>query len=86
MDTWVLEWQSSPYERYETPMMQRALNALRPTTLVLVESFGGTDGTTADNGLRVTGPEAEARALRDMIAGFVGHDVSLRRVDRGPDE
>ena len=82
MAEYQLHWQSSAYERYDSPMMTRALDVLRSTGLYLIESYGGTDGTTADNGLRVVATEDEARALRDRIAGAVGHDVSLTEIDR----
>jgi hypothetical protein len=77
-----LHWYSTPAERYDTDMNERARAHVPQGTLI--SSEGGSGRDFADNHLFVTVPGApEALTLARKVADEVRYHITVRRANSG---
>jgi hypothetical protein len=75
--TFKLEWVSTATERYDTQMLAQARGVLEEYGYPVLEEYGGTDFTSADNGFIIEATPAEAFEVALAMTKVVGHEVEV---------
>lgn len=83
MPAFDLEWTSTPEERYDDSPNSMTNRAHEAVGLAYVGGFGGSDGSTADNGISIRASLEDARALASKVAQAIGKTVGLVDPDDG---
>lgn len=78
---WCVEWKSTPAERYDTDMLDRARLVVLLHGVEVIGWEGGTDGSSADNAVLVDCTRPEATELAEAISNEVGHKATVERWD-----
>jgi len=78
MTQYSLTWMSTPHERYDTDMNERARAVVSASGVKVLDDFGGSGFEVADNGFDVEVDLDGAKTLAQTLATEVGHEVRVQ--------